>query len=179
MEEALLGIVPEEGASIENKAIREKLNWDEDTCIAVRARLIEGGKLVLGRGRGGSVRRVLEQVNTLPFPDRSTSTSSSGVSGSAFDGELALYLPMIEVLRTRWAKEQPFDKILVEGPSQGGRRRDGIWARPDITLLAMTTYTYVPGRHFEVTTFEVKHYKGLNVTAVYEALAHRRSATRS
>jgi hypothetical protein len=37
----------------------------------------------------------------------------------------------------------------------------------------------VPGSHFELITFEVKAQDQVNVTAVYEALAHRRAATRS
>jgi hypothetical protein len=34
----------------------------------------------------------------------------------------------------------------------------------------------VPGKHFDVHTFEVKTFDQLDVTAVYEALAHRRAA---
>jgi len=43
----------------------------------------------------------------------------------------------------------------------------------------MTTYVYVPGRHFDVATFEIKAADWIDVTAVYEALAHRRAATRA
>jgi hypothetical protein len=34
----------------------------------------------------------------------------------------------------------------------------------------------VPGKQVELNTFEIKTYDGLDVTAVYEALAHRRAA---
>jgi len=43
----------------------------------------------------------------------------------------------------------------------------------------MRTYAYLPGRYFDVVTFEVKPSDKIDVTAVYEALAHRRAATRS
>jgi hypothetical protein len=37
----------------------------------------------------------------------------------------------------------------------------------------------LPGRVLDVLTFEIKSWRGLNVTAVYEALSHRRAATHS
>jgi len=37
----------------------------------------------------------------------------------------------------------------------------------------------VPGIHFDVITFEVKTPDGIDITCVYEALAHLRSATQS
>ena len=41
----------------------------------------------------------------------------------------------------------------------------------------MRTYRYLPGKYMEVVTFEVKPFDAIDVTAVYEALAHLRSAT--
>ncbi len=43
----------------------------------------------------------------------------------------------------------------------------------------MLTFPDVPGKHIELTTFEVKPSNAITVQAVYEALAHRRSSTRS
>jgi hypothetical protein len=37
----------------------------------------------------------------------------------------------------------------------------------------------VPGKHLELATFEIKLGSALNVQSVFEALAHRRSATRA
>jgi len=51
--------------------------------------------------------------------------------------------------------------------------------RPDLVVASMTTLLYVPGKLFDVTTFEVKPLDRIEVTAVYEALAHRRASTRS
>ena len=48
-----------------------------------------------------------------------------------------------------------------------------------MTVAAKKTYAYVPGIHFDIITFEIKHYSGFDVTAVYEALSHRRAATRA
>lgn len=163
----LLGQIPD-NESIGNKALREALSWDTDLYLAVRARLIDEGEVATGRGRGGSVRKV-----------DITAPEDSEDSAEQYPNEASLYDPMIKVLRERWVKDQPFDQFVVENTALGGRRADGVWTRPDVTVAAMTTFTYVPGRHLDVVTFEIKHYRGLNVTAIYEALAHRRSSTRA
>lgn len=48
-----------------------------------------------------------------------------------------------------------------------------------MTLVSASTYSYVPGGHFDVITFEIKPCDAIDVTAVYEALAHLRCATRA
>jgi len=177
-ERQMMDATPDDGSSIGNKSLREQLGWAEDRYFAVRAKLVENGELILGRGRGGSVRQAVI-VHDLPPEGDDEINQTTAPTTEAFPTESSLYAPMLEVLRSRWVKDQPFEKVIVEDTSQGGRRADGTWARPDMTAVSATTYTYVPNKHFDVTTFEVKHHKGLNVTAIYEALAHRRAATRA
>lgn len=176
LKQALLARVPE-GHSIGNKSLREALAWEQDLYLAVRSKLIEDGTVTTGRGRGGSVRR-LKVVSAIEN-EVENQRDEQELQHDAFPNEASLYQPIIDVLRERWVKDQPFDQFVVENTSQGGRRADGIWTRPDITVAAMTTYTYVPGRHLDIVSFEIKHHTGFNVTAIYEALAHRRSATRA
>ena len=153
----LLEAVPADGTSIGNVTLRDVLGWEPDFYLAVRGRLIDDGKLVLGRGKGGSVRRRLEAVPEQPedLPE------VNETEGGTFATERSLYDPMLKAIRDRWIKDQPFTSAIVENTAQGGRRADGVWARPDITVLASTIYTYVPNKQFEVVTFEVKHYKVL------------------
>lgn len=179
LETELLNGVPEDGRSIGNKSLRDEiLQWDSDFYLAVRKRLIESGQLITGRGKGGSVRRAPIDVEADIVQEDNVAIADQP-NGQPFPDEDSLYDPMLEVIRNRWTLDQPFDQVLVERTDRGGRRSDGIWTRPDITVAAITSYAYVPGRHFDIVTFEIKHYSGLNVTAVYEALAHRRAATRS
>ena len=86
---------------------------------------------------------------------------------------------MREVLDHRWTQDQSFSFWSFENTSRGGKRQDGTWARPDLTCIAVTSYPYLPGKHLDVVTFEVKPSWSIDVTAVYEALSHRRRATRS
>ena len=40
---------------IGNKSLRDKLEWSEDLYISIKRKLIEDGKIMTGRGQGGSV----------------------------------------------------------------------------------------------------------------------------
>jgi hypothetical protein len=80
--------------------------------------------------------------------------------------------------RNERALYQPVAEVLVEiTAAQGGRPTGGQWTRPDIVLAALRTYPYVPGRHLDVVTFEIKPARTLDVLSVFEALSHRRCAT--
>ena len=43
--------------TVGNSAFRTELGWKEDRYWKVRTALVEEGRIVRGRGRGGSVRR--------------------------------------------------------------------------------------------------------------------------
>lgn len=94
--------------------------------------------------------------------------------------ESRLYEPLARVLKEKWVPDKRFDSPAIEITArQGARETGGKWSRPDITLVSSTTYPYVPGKQFDVVTFEVKPSNAIDVTAVYEALAHRRAANRA
>lgn len=182
-QQELLQSVPA-ATSIGNKALREKLGnaWTEDLYWAIRSRLIERGQLEPGRGRGGSVRLVpadqpqpaQQQYGAQPEPHAGAHAAPD------YAREAELYEPIANVLRNNWSKEQGFDNYLVEVTAkQGSRATGGKWTRPDVTVVGYKTFPYLPGRFLEVISFEVKPTSTLDITAVYEALAHRRSATRA
>src|ERR1022692_1275048 len=95
-EAELLKHVPETGA-IGNVSLNYALQWDESLYWDVRNRLIERGILVQGRGRGGSVRRLLVE-NAIP-----KTTVPETVCAQVVEEEIAresdLYQPMAEVIR--------------------------------------------------------------------------------
>jgi hypothetical protein len=91
--------------------------------------------------------------------------------------EVQLYDRILATIRSAWVLDYRSDYSIAEITAHQGRRETGgRWTRPDITLATYSTYPFVPGKHFDVTTFEVKRHDALDVTAVYEALAHRRAA---
>ena len=57
----------------------------------------------------------------------------------------------------------------------------GYWRRPDLTLVGGMTLPFLPGKFLDVVTFEVKLWSNQSqrLSALYEAVAHRRRATHS
>lgn len=172
LERQLLDCLPYDGTLVGNIAIMRKLEWDDEKYWMVRDRLIDRGVLEKGRGQGGSVRMsqyVPETVVTEPAESSHRRLT-----------ELELYQPMARVLKEEWAKDKRLDQIQVEVTAlQGGRQTGGRWTRPDVTIASYSTYLYLPQKYFDVITFEIKRHDAFDVTAVYEAVAHRRAATRS
>jgi type I restriction enzyme M protein len=53
----LFSHLPADGTSIGNGALRDLLGWDGDRYFAARQLLIDAGRVVTGKGRGGAVKR--------------------------------------------------------------------------------------------------------------------------
>lgn len=179
----LLDQLPGDGKTVSNITMQRNLGWSTDRYFVVRDGLVDAGMIARGRGRGGTIRRVASHSPT----DRRTvsvviedGSDPTATVEAAIKNELALYEPMRSVIAGDWAKDHRTDPLAVEITAlQGRRSTGGIWSRPDITSIEVRTFAYVPGKHLEVVTFEVKAANAITVQAVYEALAHRRAATRS
>jgi hypothetical protein len=158
----LLELVPATG-TIGNTTLRSRLKWDASLYWAIRNRLIDEGKLEKGRGKGGSVRRIEIQPRVAQRHPESQ-----------------LYAPILDTIKSAWVQDYRADLHYAEVTAHKGRKdTGGKWTRPDITLATYNSYLFVPGKHFDVTTFEVKKHDALDVTVVYEALAHHRAANYS
>lgn len=184
-EAALLAVVPEDGSTIGNARARDTLGWDEERYFPVRNALADKGIVIRGVGRGGSLRRVLaevpaETVTVAVSVDEAANTTSNAIDALIRRREDELYEPMATVLQGAWAKDRRWNLLDVEITARQGRRQTGgTWSRPDIVSVEIRTYEYVPGKFLEVVTYEVKPADAIDVQAVYEALAHRRSSTRA
>jgi len=167
-EKTLYDVVPNDGTGIGNTSLREKLGWDDAKYWATRDPLITRGLLKLGQGRGGSVRRPVAAAAPAPV----------AAAAPAQPAEAALWTPAAKVLEEKWSKDLLFEEFFVEVTAQQGRRNTGgTWTRPDVLVVNVLTYQNIPGKFVEVYTFEVKTHENCDVPAVYEALAHLRSAT--
>lgn len=184
-EAALLAVVPQDGSTIGNARAREALGWDEERYFPVRNALADRGIVIRGVGRGGSLRRVpadvpTEMVTVTVPVDEAVNTTPDMVEALIRRREDELYEPMATVLQGAWAKDRRWNLLDVEITARQGRRQTGgTWSRPDIVSVEIKTYEYVPGKFLEVVTYEVKPADAIDVQAVYEALAHRRSSTRA
>jgi hypothetical protein len=172
----LLAKLPPDGSAMGNIALIRSLHWSEHRYWYVRDSLLEAGTIARAKGRGGAVRLVHSGK------DMSSQTAVEaelvGKATLASVHETELYLPIQETLKNFWAKERRIEPLAVEvTAAQGRKQTGGMWTRPDLVSVAVRTYRYLPGKYMEVVTFEVKPFDAIDVKAVYEALAHLRSAT--
>lgn len=183
MQDALIQKVKDLGGSAGNNRLIRELNWEEDDYWIIRDRVVDLGSLRRYRARGGAVAIVPAPdavVGAIAVADADQAQKSVEHPRPAEPVERDLYEPVATVLRGPWAKDSRFRHHVVEvTASQGRRNTGGTWTRPDLVVAALRVFPFLPGKFFDLITFEVKPSWALNVTAVYEALAHRRAATQS
>ncbi|MEV6597575.1 hypothetical protein AB0M36_11995 [Actinoplanes sp. NPDC051346] len=185
-QQALFLALPPDGTAASNPTLQKKLGWDSDRYFHARDALVDATLIVRGRGRGGVVRRVAtdspaeERTVAVVVETTSDVATTAATVEAVIKNELALYDPMRHVIANDWAKDHRRDPLAVEITAlQGRRSTGGTWSRPDIVSVEVRTFAFVPGKYLEVASFEIKAANAINVQAVYEALAHRRSATHS
>jgi hypothetical protein len=175
--ERLLKLVPVDGSAVGNITLIRQLGWSDKRYWYARDYLLETGVLVRAKGGGGAVRRA--HIDDDTEASESARATNIGEIARAYVHEVDLYKPLRATLGEFWTKER-YTKppLAVEiTASQGSKATGGRWTRPDLVAVAVRTYRYLPGKYLEVVTFEVKPSDAITVTAVYEALAHLRSAT--
>jgi hypothetical protein len=170
----LFDLTPEDGKSIGNAALHEKLRsaipTDEitqDDYWDLRNSLIADGKLEKGRGHGGSVRRVLAVSEPAP-----STPSVAAPAPIISPSEASLYKHFQKSVLSGYVPDNDLKPFISEVTAlQGRRATGGRWTRPDITLIAIQTFTYVPNKLFEVITFEIKPDIESALDGVFEATA--------
>ena len=173
-ENKLLQLVPEGGSSVGNKWLRERLTWEPARYFQIRDRLVERKVLSTGRGRGGSVYRL------RPISGPKLREEATPPGGRRYRKEADLYSPIAEALRDGLSKTLDHQRFLVQSTGKQGRKATGgMWTRPDITVVTVDTYAFVPGKSIEVITYEVKPAGNWNVAGVFEAASQSRFATQT
>lgn len=186
MQDALVAKVQQLGGSAGNTRLIRELGWQDDEYWPIRDRVVDLGTLRRYRARGGAV-ALVQQPQALPpqaLPVQPAQAADPGQGGAAAQApqpvERDLYDPVAAVLRGPWARDSRFRHHVVEiTASQGRRNTGGTWTRPDVVVAALRVFPFLPGKYFDLITFEIKPSWSLDVTGVYEALAHRRAATQS
>lgn len=175
-QQRLLEQLPMDGTTIGNKALRERLAWDEDRYWRERNPLVDAGLVEKGKGKGGSIKLVLAPEVIEATPEGAEEAAAE--VAELYAEEAALYPPVREVIKNGWAKNRNIKPDVVEITARQGKTpTGGPWTRPDVVSVAVQQFTHLPGKFIEVVTFEIKPSNNITVLAVYEALAHRRSAT--
>jgi hypothetical protein len=110
-EKALLAHVPEDGSAVGNVKLIRTLGWQDAQYWELRDKLLEKGILTTGRGRGGSVRRILTETAPLetgivPSTDASGAALIDAQQKIAQLSESSLYKPIADVLGENWTKDK-------------------------------------------------------------------------
>jgi len=174
----LLSLVPKDGKPIGNTTLsqtfleqsKKKLdeNFAEDVYWQVRNHLIEKGKLERGRGKGGSVRLIADTLKPKDRPARKYAKESN------------LYEAFHQTIQTEWVQDYDITEYVSEVSAHKGRKNTGgKWTRPDVTLVSVGNYPFIPGKSVEVITFEIKPADAHGVEGVYETTSHSAFASKS
>jgi len=175
----LFDSIPKDGTSISNgvalrrvqKAAKASLNLDvsRETYFEIRNELIAKGQLGKGVGYGGSVHRI-----------EGTTVASKTAKQRKKIAERALYEPLLEYIRQTWVPENEIKNFVLDKTAAlGMKKTGGVWTRPDLSLVGIHTFTYIPGKTIELVTFEVKPTDDFRIEGVFETAAHSRATHRS
>ena len=88
-EDRLLALIPEDGSTIANRRLAEQLGWDEEKYARVRDRLLEKEMIARATGRGGTVKRILEEPEEEPRNNAGQAGSKQDATGRKTEREKA------------------------------------------------------------------------------------------
>lgn len=178
LSEMLFELVPKDGTSKGNVTLLEELrelakkkmslDLTDEEYWEVRNELITQGLIDKGRGRGGSVYRVKDVE------------PKQAKAGKTKIGETELYAKVSQYIQKTWVKDNGINQFVLEKTaSQGKRKTGGKWTRPDFALIALKSFSYIPGKVLELITFEVKPEDDYRIEGVFETAAHSRFSNKS
>ena len=162
--------MPRDGSPKGNITLIREIKGDlgdfrDDEYWAVQRELVNSNQVIPGRGQGGSLR----MPAAAPTPNVVTVQAPR---------EADLYSGVHDYIRKSFVVKQPLTDFVSE-ITASARRGAGLWTCPDLVLVGLRTFNYLPDRRVEVVTFEVKREDNVTVEAAYEASAHLAAAHRS
>lgn len=180
----LMELIPEAGETKGNVTLRDAFIENAKSAgiqllpedyWTIRGLLIEDRSITVGRGRGGSVRRITPALSeTLQNP--ADLPGAPAINPKERD----LYAPFLETINHFFVSDYRIKLFVSEiTAQQGSRSTGGQWTRPDITLVAVKMHEFIPGKSIEVFTFEIKPFWAINIDGVFEASSHSAFANRS
>src|SRR6266568_55972 len=149
----LLRLVPEDGSYVGNTFLRKRLGWPaEDDYWDARQELLNDGLIQTGKGRGGSVARIVASLeggkgraaDVTAAEEIVSEIEEKAAKGAELVGdETELYEPLKKWIESTFGRpvEEVGDYFLVKiTASPSGRKREsGQWSRPDVTSVQVNT----------------------------------------
>lgn len=127
--------------------------------------------MVTGKGRGGSI-GLAKISGPSGMPDRS--------GGAKDEGEL--YEPIKNYFDENGGpnyQSPDYYCAVIIGTPKGHKRRSGLWSRPDVSILTVSSYQFLPTKQMELTTIEAKRYRDATPQAVFETASQSKVSHQS
>jgi hypothetical protein len=160
---AILGALPKDGSMVGNLSLMRKLAMPPERFFEAKQELDNEALIVYGKGRGGSTGLAKP---TIAPPERAT----TGVRD-----EYDLYGPLKKYFDDFWKPNYKAPDLYISkitGPPKDHKRKSGLWSRPDVSVLTVSAYDFIPERVLELTTVEAKKYADIGTRAVFETVSH-------
>lgn len=158
----ILEVLPKDGSMVGNISLRNQLRLDTSEFSKAKQELQQRGIVVTGRGKGGSIG--LKEISLPPSQPKGT----KGVKS-----ESDLYEPIMKHFDEDWKPNYVApDYYCAAITAKGSKRKSGLWSRPDVAILTVSSYQFLPTRQIEVTTIEAKRYSDATPQAVFETASH-------
>ncbi len=147
----------------------------EDDFWKIRNGLVLDGVLEKGLGKGGAT--LLSESGRITTKPR---TEFLGKKKDKSQIESTLYEPFCRTVGKQYASSNPEVQYISEASAnQGARTTGGKWTRPDVKIVTVLSFDFIPGKWVEIITYELKPKNDFGITGVFEAAAHRAFANKS
>jgi hypothetical protein len=170
----LWNLIPQDGSFVTNLSLRYSLRpmgFSTEEFWSYRKELFDKGLITIRRGRGGSVARAQEIVETQKIKLPPTLVKDETKLYSAMQN----WLQKNRVAEDENSGVQPW--LVVTGEPRQWKRNTGHWSRPDVILVEIMSYEILRHQDIAVTTYEIKRYNPrMDNSWVFEAASHSKGA---
>ena len=146
------------------------LDPGKDLYYDAEQELVDEGHIERCRGPKGGIKLVQRGDSQSQIdPESNDSTAEESLRK-----EKDHYALVVRQIKEHWTEERSVKHVYVaKTADQGARKTGGRWSRPDITLCTVSEWIFLARPEGEVITIEIKLFDDVDVTGVYEALAHK------
>lgn len=159
---AILEKLPKDGSLVGNVSLMRLLSMPPERFFQAKSELEAQSLIIYGRGRGGSTGLAKPGVTPIEKP-------ITGVKD-----EYDLYVPLKKYFDEFWKPNYKSPDLYISkitGPPKGHKRKSGLWSRPDVSVLTVSGYDFIPQRVIELTTVEAKRFADIGTRAVFETVS--------
>jgi hypothetical protein len=168
--------LPDYGTFKSARSIATDTNSELEYVRFVLSVLVSANRAISRRGRSGGFSK---PPVVVPVESASVDFNTSRDEAASQQRREADYYSEIADQIKLWLKDNGSIEAVAITAHQGAAQTGGKWSRPDIYAVVKRQFLYYHSSVFDYLSFEVKLYRDLAVNAVYEALNHRKQATKS